>query len=57
MDKIPQITESNSQGKWNEKLHGGNSSDNSSKQNQADPANHQKKTIIVVGDSILNGID
>ena len=56
MGKNPQSTES-SKGKGNNNLHGGNSSDNSSTQNQTDPANQQKKSIIVVGDSILNGIN
>ena len=55
MGNIPLSTES-SKGKGNNILHGGSSSDYSSKQNQTDPANQQRKTIIVVGDSILNGI-
>ena len=56
MGKNPQSTVS-SKGKGNNNLHGGNSSHNKSKQNQTDPANQQRKTIIVVGDSILNGIN
>ena len=56
MGKNPQSTES-SKGKGDNNLHGGNISHNKSKQNQTDPANQQRKTIIVVGDSILNGIN
>ena len=56
MGKIPLSTKS-SKGKGNNIFHGGSSSDNSSKQNQTDPSNQQRKTIIVVGDSILNGIN